>query len=230
MDDSFSKYDNPFLSMLREVDHELLSIIHHYQCQNLHYWRDLYSETQFKEALNEIKNRTSQLPKTLKKKTRLLTFTDPKQRDPESIQKATEQMAKELASLDPKLTVTYDDTFIDFGPNDGLFLAECPFDPEEDDPNDPRAGLSDEEYCISYDGTPIYSFSPYSLGKYYHGDYFKGGISNVKYLGLSEELTEGILKTINKFSLYNKYYWRHLYTPYEFQKEIREYINSWSLD
>ncbi|EMF0395467.1 hypothetical protein IGJ18_000361 [Enterococcus sp. AZ078] len=221
---------DPFWSLMRRIDPEILSIIHEYQIQNLHYWRDLYSVTQFQAEINKINSRVSLIPEKTNNEARTLLFIDPKQRDPEFVRRTTEQMAQELAELDPHLSVVYHEDFIDFGPEDGLFLSECPFDPEEDDPDDPRAGLADTEYTVYYEDTILYASTPYSLGYGYHGDYFRGGIPSREYLGLSQEFTEEILRIMNKFSLYNYYYWRHLYTPADFQTEIRRYQKSWDLE
>lgn len=141
MSDYFLTEKDSYWERLEEINDTLLEIIHDYQIQNLAYWKDLYSEKKFQEEVETIKKRTSHMVK--KPSVRALSFVDPKQRAPEFVKKTTDWMVKELQELDPHLTLTHDEAFIDFGSEEGKFLAECPYDPEEDDPDDARKGLPD---------------------------------------------------------------------------------------
>jgi hypothetical protein len=226
--DSFITEKNCSWKRLKEIDYELLDIIHNYQIRNLEYWKDLYSKKEFQEEIEVFKKRTSHM--IVKPSGRALLFVDPKKRDPESINKMTDWMMKELQAIDSHLTITHDDSFIDFGPEEGKFLAEFPYDPEEDDPDDDRRGLSEEEYCIFYMGTPIYSLTPYDYGPYYHGDFFKGGIPNIDYLKIKQEVINKIKKLIITFFINNFYYWRQLYSPADFQYETKKLKKDWELD
>ena len=228
MDESFLSPNSLFWKTLKESNNSLLAIIHDYQIQNLAYWKDLYSEKEFQEEIEAIQRRTSHMVEKLGG--RALSYIDPKQRDPESVNKMTDWMMKELQAIDSQLTITHDDSFIDFGPDEGKFLVEFPYDPEEDDPDDDRRGLSEEEYCIFYMGTPIYSLTPYDYGPYYHGDFFKGGIPNISYLKIKQEASNKIKKIIVTYIINNFYYWRQKYSPADFQYEAKKLKEEWSLD
>ena len=230
MEKIFLSPNGVFWKMLVEIDDFLLTIIHDYQIQNLTYWKDLYPVQEFQNEIDRIRKRTSHMVENKRSLSKIMSFTDPKQRNPEVVKKMTEWMAQELQDLDPNLTVVHDDSFIDFGPNEGKYLVEFPYDPEEDDPDDDRRGLSEEEYCIFYMGTPIYSLTPYDYGPYYHGDFFKGGIPNINYLKIKQEVINKIKKIIVTYIINNFYYWRQKYSPADFQYEAKKLKEEWSLD
>ena len=219
MSDYFLTEKDSFWERLEEINISLLAIIHDYQVKNLTYWKDLYSEKEFQEEIKAIKKRT--LPMIVKSGVRTLSFVDPRQRDPESVKKLTDWMAQELQDLDPHLTLTHKDDFIDFGPDEGKFLAECPYDPEEDDLDDARKDLPDTEYEIFYGEYSLFSFTPYSLGY---------GFLNISYLNLSDDFIKTIMKIMNRSSFYNFYYWRKLYSPAKFQREAKKLKEGWGLD
>ncbi|MGN8982988.1 hypothetical protein ACTNBL_11935 [Enterococcus villorum] len=228
--DPFLSSKGVFWQLLEKIDDSLLTIIHDYQIQNLAYWKDLYSEKELQNEVETIRKRTSKMAEKEPLFPRYRSFVDPKQRNPEVVKKMTDWMAQELQDLDPNLTVVHDDSFIDFGPNEGKYLVEFPYDPEEDDPDDDRRGLSEEEYCIFYMGTPIYSLTPYDYGPYYHGDFFKGGIPNINYLKIKQEVINKIKKIIVTYIINNFYYWRQKYSPADFQCEAKELKEFWDLD
>ncbi|MGN8981813.1 hypothetical protein ACTNBL_05540 [Enterococcus villorum] len=226
--DYFLTGENSYWKWLKEINNKLLTIIYDYQIQNIGYWKELYSEKEFQEEVEEIQKR---MPKIVEKSgVKALSFVDPKQRDPESVKKLTDWMAQELQDLDPHLTLTHKDDFIDFGPDEGKFLAECPYDPEEDDPTDARKDLPDTEYEIFYGEYSLFSFTPYSLGYGVHGDFWNGGILNIAYLNLSDDFIKAIEKIMNRSSFYNFYYWRKLYSPAKFQREAKELKEFWDLN
>ncbi|MCA6775386.1 hypothetical protein FDP51_14310 [Enterococcus mundtii] len=229
IDEHYGKVNHSDRKTLQAIDDLILTVIHTYQAKNLSYWKDLFPEEQFQQTIASHYQRTSQMIGEGKKSSRLITFTDPKHRPLAAVEKNTNFLETQLNQLDSRLTVTHDDSFIDFGPKDGHFLAECPYDPEEDDPDDDRLGLSDEEYVICYENTPLFGISPYGLSFGYHGDFFNGGIPMIDYLGIRKTHNETILKIIYTYKLYNMYYWREQYTPEDFQIKSKKFKKDWSL-
>ena len=220
---------DPERKTLKMIDQTILRIIHDYQVHNLLYWKDIFTEKQFEQEKLEPYKRLSQFVGPVKIISSPISFTDPKHRSLAAVKKNTEFFETQLDHLDSRLTVVHDDSYIDFGPDIGHFLAECPYDPEEDEPDDPRRDLSRYEYDIYFNKTLLFSLSPYCSGTGFHGDYFNGGIPNVTYLGLSKKLVDAINVIMRKYMLYNKYYWRETYTPEQFQSKIREDKEWWTL-
>ncbi|MGM0293393.1 hypothetical protein [Enterococcus sp. AZ062] len=214
---------------VKVIDQAILKVIHDYQVHNLFYWNDLFSEKQLEQKRLEPYNRPSQFIGPGELISSPISFTDPKHRPLAAVEKNTEFLETQLDQLDSRLTVIHDKSYIDFGPDIGHFLAECPYDPEEDEPDDPRRDLSRYEYDIYFNKTLLFSLSPYCSGTGFHGDYFNGGIPNVTYLGLSKKLVDAINVIMRKYMLYNKYYWRETYTPEQFQHKIREDKEWWTL-
>ena len=228
--DPFLSSKGVFWQLLEKIDDSLLTIIHDYQIQNLAYWKDLYSEKELQNEIEAIRKRTSKMAEKEPLFPRYMSFVDPKQRNPEAVKKMTAWIAQELHELDSHLSLTHNDDFIDFGPKEGKFLAECPYDPEEDDPDDEIRDLPDTEYEIFYDNHSLFTFTPYSLGYGVHGDFWNGGILNIAYLNLSDDFIKAIEKIMNRSSFYNFYYWRKLYSPADFQYEAKELKKFWELD
>ncbi|OQO68604.1 hypothetical protein BH747_11355 [Enterococcus villorum] len=228
--DPFLSSKGIFWQLLEKIDDSLLTIIHDYQIQNLDYWKDLYSEKELQNEIEAIRKRTSKMAEKEPLFPRYMSFVDPKQRNPEAVKKMTAWIAQELHELDSHLSLTHNDDFIDFGPKEGKFLAECPYDPEEDDPDDEIRDLPDTEYEIFYDNHSLFTFTPYSLGYGVHGDFWNGGILNIAYLNLSDDFIKAIEKIMNRSSFYNFYYWRKLYSPADFQYEARKLKEGWGLD
>ncbi|MGQ4225130.1 hypothetical protein [Enterococcus mundtii] len=221
---------DPERKTLKMIEQTLLRIIHDYQVRNRLYWKDLFTEKQFEQEKLEPYKRLSQFVGPVKIISSPISFTDPKHRSLAAVEKNTEFLETQLDHLDSQLTVIHDDSYIDFGPDIGHFLAECPYDPEEDEPDDPRRYLSHYDYHIYFNETAIYGLSPYSIGTSFHGDFFNGGIANVTYLGLSKELDDAIEVIMRKYMLYNKYYWRNNYSYEDFQKIVRNYKKTWKLN
>ncbi len=221
---------DPERKTLKMIDQTILRIIHDYQVRNLLYWKDLFTEKQFEQEKLEPYKRVSQFVGPAKIISSPISFTDPKHRPLAAVEKNTEFLETHLDHLDSRLTVIHDDSYIDFGPDIGHFLAECPYDPEEDEPDDPRRYLSHYDYHIYFNETAIYGLSPYSIGTSFHGDFFNGGIANVTYLGLSKKLDDAIEVIMRKYMLYNKYYWRNNYSYEDFQKIVRNYKKTWKLN
>ncbi|MDB7100880.1 hypothetical protein [Enterococcus mundtii] len=214
---------------VKVIDQAILKVIHEYQVHNLFYWNDLFTEKQLEQERLKPYNRPSQFIGPGELVSSPISFTDPKHRPLAAVEKNTEFLETQLDQLDSRLTVIHDKSYIDFGPDIGHFLAECPYDPEEDEPDDPRRDLSRYEYDIYFNKTLLFSLSPYCSGTGFHGDYFNGGIPNVTYLGLSKKLVDAINVIMRKYMLYNKYYWRETYTPEQFQSKIREDKEWWTL-
>ncbi|WP_142433751.1 hypothetical protein [Enterococcus mundtii] len=214
---------------VKVIDQAILKVIHEYQVHNLFYWNDLFTEKQLEQERLKPYNRPSQYIGPGELVSSPISFTDPKHRPLAAVKKNTEFLETQLDHLDSQLTVIHDKSYIDFGPDIGHFLAECPYDPEEDEPDDPRRDLSRYEYDIYFNKTLLFSLSPYCSGTGFHGDYFNGGIPNVTYLGLSKKLVDAINVIMRKYMLYNKYYWRETYTPEQFQSKIREDKEWWTL-
>ncbi|AUB52918.1 hypothetical protein EM4838_07905 [Enterococcus mundtii] len=214
---------------VKVIDQAILKVIHEYQVHNLFYWNDLFTEKQLEQERLKPYNRPSQFIGPGELISSPISFTDPKHRPLAAVEKNTEFLETQLNKLDSRLTVIRDESYIDFGPDIGHFLAECPYDPEEDEPDDPRRDLSRYEYDIYFNKTLLFSLSPYCSGTGFHGDYFNGGIPNVTYLGLSKKLVDAINVIMRKYMLYNKYYWRETYTPEQFQSKIREDKEWWTL-
>ncbi|MZU11714.1 hypothetical protein GUA37_11290 [Bifidobacterium longum] len=214
---------------LKMIEQNILRIIHDYQVHNLLYWKDIFTEKQLEQEKLKPYKRVSQSIGPGELISSPISFTDPKHRPLAAVEKNTEFLETQLDQLDSRLTVIRDDSYIDFGPDIGHFLAECPYDPEEDEPDDPRRDLSRYEYDIYFNKTLLFSLSPYCSGTGFHGDYFNGGIPNVTYLGLSKKLVDAINVIMRKYMLYNKYYWRETYTPEQFQSKIREDKEWWTL-
>jgi hypothetical protein len=228
--DPFLSSKGIFWQLLEKIDDSLLTIIHDYQIQNLAYWKDLYSEKELQNEIEAIRKRTSKMAEKEPLFPRYMSFVDPKQRNPEAVKKMTNWMAQELQDLDPNLTVVHDDSFIDFGPNEGKYLAEFPYDPEEDDPDDDRRGLSDTEYEIFYKNYLLVGFTPYDSGYGIRKDPIRGITTNFSYLGIREVLESDIYIIISTFQLYNFYYWRKLYSPIDFQNKIKKLKKRSTLD
>ncbi|MEI1233610.1 hypothetical protein [Enterococcus mundtii] len=214
---------------VKVIDQAILKVIHEYQVHNLFYWNDLFTEKQLEQERLKPYNRPSQFIGPGELISSPISFTDPKHRPLAAVEKSTEFLETQLDQLDSRLTVIHDKSYIDFGPDIGHFLTECPYDPEEDEPDDPRRDLSRYEYDIYFNKTLLFSLSPYCSGTGFHGDYFNGGIPNVTYLGLSKKLVDAINVIMRKYMLYNKYYWRETYTPEQFQSKIREDKEWWTL-
>ncbi|MDV7744011.1 hypothetical protein [Enterococcus mundtii] len=221
---------DPERKTLKMIDQTILRIIHDYQVRNLLYWKDIFTEKQLEQEKLEPYKRLSQFVGPAKIISSPISFTDPKHRPLAAVEQNTEFLETQLNHLDSRLTVIHDDSYIDFGPDIGHFLAECPYDPEEDEPDDPRRYLSHYDYNIYFNETAIYGLSPYSIGTSFHGDFFNGGIANVTYLGLSKELDDAIEVIMRKYMLYNKYYWRNNYSYEDFQKIVRNYKKTWKLN
>ena len=214
---------------VKVIDQAILKVIHEYQVHNLFYWNDLFTEKQLEQERLKPYNRPSQFIGPGELISSPISFTDPKHRPLAAVEKNTEFLETQLNKLDSRLTVIRDESYIDFGPDIGHFLAECPYDPEEDEPDDPRRDLSRYEYDNYFNKTLLFSLSPYCSGTGFHGDYFNGGIPNVTYLGLSKKLVDAINVIMRKYMLYNKYYWWETYTPEQFQSKIREDKEWWTL-
>ncbi|MBE9911153.1 MULTISPECIES: hypothetical protein [Enterococcus] len=208
---------------LKMIEQTLLRIIHDYQVHNLLYWKDIFTEKQFEQEKLKPYKRVSQSIGPGELISSPISFTDPKHRPLAAVEKNTEFLETQLDQLDSRLTVIRDDSYIDFDPDIGHFLAECPYDPEEDEPDDPRRYLSNEEYTISYGGISLFGCSPYQLSYGIHGDFYNEWMFNTDYLGLSEQLNNSILAIIYQYQQNNLYYWRTVYTPEMFQKKINEY-------
>jgi len=221
---------NSARKILKMIDHTILKVIHDYQAHNLFYWKDLFSEKQLDQERLEPYNRPTQFIGPGEIISLPMDLTDPKHRSLEAVNKNTIFLEKQLSKLDYRLTIIHDETFIDFGPDDGRFIAEWGYDPEEYEADDPILSLSYTEYTIYYNSTPIFNFTPYSQGSNYCGDYFKGGIPNAEYLELPKELVETINNIISEYMVFNLYYWRNQYTPEDFQYEIHKYKEMWHLD
>ena len=205
------------------IELTLLRIIHDYQVHNLLYWKDIFTEKQLEQEKLKPYKRVSQSIGPGELISSPISFTDPKHRPLDAVEKNTEYLETQLNKLDLRLSLIHDDSYIDFGPKIGRFLAEYSYDPEEDEPNDPICDLSDSEYQIYYGDTILYSFTPYTFGTGYQGNILSGGIPSFVHLGLSDELDATIIKHVHKYQLNNLYYWRDYYTTGEFQKEIKKY-------
>ena len=221
---------NPDWERLKSIDNDILKVIHDYQVHNFTYWQDLFSEEQLQQVITSHYSRTTRMIGNGIPGGRMMDFTDPMKRPHAAVEKATEYLETQLDKLDSRLTLSRDESYIDFEPSVGRYLSEWWYDPEVDDPDDPLIDLTDREYQIYYQKIILYSFGPYSLGTGYHGDIFDGGIPNIAYLGLNQELVDNILKVIHEYQLFNLYYWRDCYTPEEFQVEINKYKKMWDLD
>ncbi|PQF21814.1 hypothetical protein [Enterococcus mundtii] len=211
------------------INDAILEVIRDYQVHNLLYWKDLFSQKQFAQHALALYKQNQQIIGDTNIWNSPFDFSDPKYRPLAAVKKNTEFLETQLRQLDFHLTLTHDDSFIDFGPEIGHLLADAPYDSEQDEPDDPIATISNYEYNIYFNQIPIYSLSPYSIGTCFHGDFFNGGITNVKYLGLNKVLDDAIEVIMRKYMLYNKYYWRETYTPEQFQHKIREDKEWWTL-
>ncbi|MDA9461400.1 hypothetical protein B835_1295 [Enterococcus mundtii 3F] len=223
---------DPWREALDVIDSNVLKVIHDYQVHNILYWKDLFTEKQLEQERLKPHKRVSEFVGLGKIISSPFSFIDPKHRTLAAVKKNTEFFETQLDHLDSRLTVVHDDSYIDFGPDIGHFLAECPYDPEEDEPDDPRRYLSNEEYTISYGGISLFGCSPYQLSYGIHGDFYNEWMFNTNYLGLSEQLNNSILAIIYQYQQNNLYYWRTVYTPEMFQKKINEYKDreTWRLD
>ena len=219
IDEHYGKVNHSDRKTLQAIDDLILTVIHTYQAKNLSYWKDLFPEEQFQQTIASHYQRTSQMIGEGRKSSRLITFTDPKHRPLAAVEKNTEFLETQLNQLDSRLTVTHDDSFIDFGPSDGYFLAECPYDPEEDDLDDDRRGLSEEEYEICYEDIPLFGCSPYNISFGIYGDFYSKWMLNIDYLDLRERLNNPTLAIIHQYQLDNLYYWRDHYSTEKFQSE-----------
>ncbi|NAA03452.1 hypothetical protein GUI36_07115, partial [Enterococcus mundtii] len=146
---------------VKVIDQAILKVIHEYQVHNLFYWNDLFTEKQLEQERLKPYNRPSQFIGPGELISSPISFTDPKHRPLAAVEKNTEFLETQLNKLDSRLTVIRDESYIDFGPDIGHFLAECPYDPEEDEPDDPRRDLSRYEYDIYFNKTLLFSLSPY---------------------------------------------------------------------
>ncbi|PTO35389.1 hypothetical protein [Enterococcus mundtii] len=215
---------------VKVIDQAILKVIHEYQVHNLFYWNDLFSEKQLEQERLKPYNRPSQFIGPGELVSSPISFTDPKHRPLAAVEKNTEYLETQLNKLDLRLSLIHDDSYIDFGPKIGRFLAEYSYDPEEDEPDDPIRDLSDSEYQIYYGDSILYSFTPYTFGTGYQGNILSGGIPSFVHLGLSDELDATVIKHVHKYQLNNLYYWRDYYTTGEFQKEIKKYKKIWCLE
>jgi len=215
---------------LKMIEQTLLRIIHDYQVHNLLYWKDIFTEKQFEQEKLKPYKRVSQSIGPGELISSPISFTDPKHRPLAAVEKNTEFLETQLDQLDSRLTISHNDSYIDFEPKISRFLAECPYDPEEDDPNDPINKLCSEEYKIYYENILLFSFYPFQLGYGYHGNFYEGGIPNTTYLGLSQEFINQIDNIISMYMIFNLYYWRDQYSPEQFQYEIHKYKKMWCLE
>lgn len=165
------------------IDQAILKVIHDYQVHNLFYWNDLFTEKQLEQERLEPYDRPSQFIGPGELVSSPISFTDPKHRPLAAVEKNTEFLKTQLEQLDSRLTISHNDSYIDFEPKISRFLAECSYDPEEDDPNDPINKLCGEEYKIYYDNILLFSFYPFQLGYGYHGNFYEEAFLTQRILG-----------------------------------------------